>query len=271
MNCAPTHHTATKKITQYRPDLASQKYSKELLDRDNPDTYTFLNAIWDEFLPWFDTSQVHIGVDEYPVSEADKYRQFINIYDAYMRRKGKTIRMWGSLSEMKSNVQVNTDIVVDVWNNRWANPVEMVKQGFQVINANDKLLYIVPKAGYYHDYLDTRLLYERWEPYIFDLSNPSLNLQPNDPHLSGGMFSEWNDKLGNIVSDADVYDRVKPAMQTLGEKLWNSRTPGMTYEQFEQVARKIGEAPGTHFPQTLSLSSNPLPRETQASTAAVTE
>jgi hexosaminidase len=63
------------------------------------------------------------------------------------------------------------------------------------------------------------------------------------------MFSEWNDKLGGIVSDSDVQERVKPAMQTLGEKLWSGTTTAMTYEQFLRVAQQIGEAPGTQLPQ----------------------
>ena len=246
---APAHALA---LTQYRPDLASQKYSKEFLNLDNSGTYTFLNAIWDEFLPWFDTTQVHIGADEYSTDDADNYRQFINRYDDYLGQKGKTIRVWGSLSEMKSAVKVNSDIVMDVWDNRWGNPVDLVNQGYHIINANDQLLYIVPKAGYFHDYLDTRLLYEKWEPNIFDFSNQRLNLKPGDPNLSGGMFAEWNDKLGSVVSDADVYERVKPAMQTLGDKMWSGTTMGMPYEQFQQLAQRIGEAPGTHLLQTLS-------------------
>src|SRR5947208_1026251 len=59
---APAHYLA---FTQYRPDLAG-KTDKELLDLGNPKTYTFLNAIWDEFLPWFDSTRVDIGADEYP-------------------------------------------------------------------------------------------------------------------------------------------------------------------------------------------------------------
>ena len=246
---APAHALA---FTQYRPDLASQKYSKESLDLDNPNTYTFLNAIWHEFLPWFDTTQVHIGADEYSQDDANKYRQFINKYDDYLGQKGKSTRVWGSLSEMKSAVKVNSDIVMDVWDNRWGNAVDLVNQGYHIINANDQLLYIVPKAGYFHDYLDTRLLYEKWEPNIFDFSNQRLNLKPGDPNLSGGMFAEWNDKLGSVVSDADVYERVKPAMQTLGDKMWSGTTAGMPYEQFQQLAQRIGEAPGTHLLQTLS-------------------
>jgi hexosaminidase len=219
-----------------------------MLDLNNPKTYTFLESIWNEFLPWFDSSQVDIGVDEYVQSDANRGRQFINTLDAFLKQKGKTVRMWGSLTKLKSNINVNTDIVIDDWNNGWANPVDMVDQGFHIINMNDKLLYIVPKAGYYHDYLDTKLLYEQWEPNIFDFSNPSLNLSPNDPHLLGGMFAVWNDKLGSVVSDADVYARVKPAMQTLSEKLWSGPTNTLPYDLFRQLAVQIGDPPGTHLP-----------------------
>ncbi len=246
---APAHALA---FTQYRPDLASQKYSKEFLDLNNPKTYAFMNAIWSEFLPWFDAKQVDIGVDEYYPGDADKYRQFINTYDAYLKSKGKTVRMWGSLSEMKSSVKVDTDIVTDLWDNRWANPVTTVRQGFAVINANDNLLYIVPKAGYFHDYLDTQLLYEKWEPNIFDLANQSMNLRPNDPHLLGGMFAVWNDKIG-LVSDADVIDRVRLAMPVLGEKMWSGPATGASYEQFQLLLAQIGPAPGTGTPQNLPL------------------
>jgi hexosaminidase len=241
---APAHDLA---FTQYRPDLAS-KTDKELLDISNPKTYTFLNAIWDEFLPWFDSPQVDIGADEYPSNYADQYRQFINTYDAYLKAKGKTMRMWGTLTWMKGSVAVNNDIVTDVWDTRWANPVDMVQQGFHIINANDNLLYIVPKAGYFHDYLDTRLLYEQWEPNIFNFSNHSLNLNPSDPHLLGGMFAEWNDRLGSVVTDADVHARVKPAMQVLSEKLWSGPTTFLSYDQFQQLTLIIGDAPGTHLP-----------------------
>jgi hexosaminidase len=61
------------------------------------------------------------------------------------------------------------------------------------------------------------------------------------------MFSEWNDKLGSVVSNADVYARVQPAMQTLSQKLWSATTAGMSYEQFMQIAQRVSTAPGTHL------------------------
>ena len=92
-----------------------------------------MNSLWHEFLPWFDTRQVDIGADEYLLSDPERYRQYINTYDTYMKQQGRSVRIWGSLSEMKSPVQVNTNVVVDVWDNVWANPVEMAKQGFSII------------------------------------------------------------------------------------------------------------------------------------------
>ncbi len=242
----PAHDLA---FTQYRPDLASPNLSKEFLDLSNPNTYTFLNSIWNTFIPWFDSKQIDIGADEYSQTDADHYRQFINTYDTFLRSKGKTVRMWGSLTKMQSTVQVNTNITIDDWNNAWSNPVDMVNSGFSIINANDALLYIVPRAGYYNDYLNTQLIYERWTPNIFSLSNSTLNLQPGNSHLLGGMFSEWNDKLGSVVSDADVYSRVQPAMQTLSQKLWSATTAGIPYDQFMQIALRVSTAPGTHLPE----------------------
>lgn len=136
----PAHSLA---LTQYRPNLASKQYAKDLLDLGNPATTTFVNSLWTTFLPWFSTSEVNMGMDEYDQRDADKYRQYINYYDDFLKKQGKTARMWGSLSQMPSKIQVNSDIVLEDWDNTWANSVDMAKQGFKIINANDQLLYIV--------------------------------------------------------------------------------------------------------------------------------
>ncbi|HEY3992428.1 MAG TPA: family 20 glycosylhydrolase [Ktedonobacteraceae bacterium] len=239
----PAHALA---LTQYHPNLASKQYSKEFLDLSNPATIPFVNSLWNTFLPWFTAPQVNMGMDEYDPKDASRYRQYINYYDAFLRKQGKTTRMWGSLSEMPSNVQVNSDIVLEDWDNTWADSVDMAKQGFKIINADDNLLYIVPHATYYNDFLNTRLLYNSWEPYIFNVSIPSLNLQPDDPHILGGTFAVWNDKY-NITSVSDITARIEPAMPVLGEKMWSGPTPDTSYEQFESIVQQIRLPPGTHL------------------------
>ncbi len=246
----PAHSLA---FTQYRPDLASPKYSKDLLDLSNPNTYTFLNSIWEEFLPWFDTASVHIGADEYAQGEGDTYRKYVNTYDDYLKRKGKSVQMWGSLTGMGGSLPVETDITMDVWDNGWANPVDTAKQGFNVVNAEGVLLYIVPEAnsnGYYPNFLDTKMLYNRWDPSIFDLSNANWNLNPRDPHLLGAMFCEWNDRLAVNITDADVNDRVAAAVPVMGDKMWDGAEPpakALSYNDFAHVARQLGEGLGTHL------------------------
>lgn len=241
----PAHDLA---LTQYRPALANPKYSKEFLNLNDPATYNFVDSLWNTFLPWFTASQVAMGMDEYDsTTDANTFRKYINYYDNFLRQRGKTARMWGSLSEMQGSVKVNNDIVIEDWDNTWSNPVNMVRQGFRIINANDDLLYIVPHANYFHDYLDTQLLYTSWEPYIFDLNDPAMNLQPGDPHVLGGMFAVWNDKLGSVVSDNDITERIKPALPVLGEKMWTGPTPDTSYTQFEQAVQQIGLAPGVHL------------------------
>jgi hexosaminidase len=239
----PAHALA---LTQYRPNLVSQQYSKEFLDLSNPATTTFVDALWNTFLPWFTAPQVNMGMDEYDPRDADKYRQYLDYYDTFLRKQGKTTRMWGSLSEMPGTVPVNKDIVLEDWDNTWANSVDMAKQGFKIINADDNLLYIVPHASYYHDFLDTRVLYNSWEPYIFNLTIPSLNLQPGDPHILGGTFAVWNDKYTQ-VSVTDITTRIEPAMPVLGEKMWSGPTPEVSYEQFESMVQQVALPPGTHL------------------------
>jgi hexosaminidase len=244
---APAHSLA---FTQFRPDLVSPKYGKDLLDLSNPNTYTFLDSVWDEFLPWFDTSSVHIGADEYAQGEGDNYRKFINTFDTYLKQKGKSVQMWGSLSAMGGTLPVQTDMTVDVWDTSWASPVDSAAQGFNVVNAVGSLLYIVPKAGYFNDFLDTKTLYNRWDPSIFDFSHSNMSLNPRDPHLLGAMFCDWNDRLGTNISDADVNDRISPAMPVLGDKMWDGGeqpAQALSYDDFEHVAHQLGEGLGTHL------------------------
>jgi len=254
---APAHSLA---FTQFRPELASPRYGKDLLDLSNPTTFAFLNSIWDEFIPWFDTSSVHIGADEYAFAEGDNYRKFVNTYDDYLKSKGKSARMWGSLAAMPGTVPVQTDVTVDIWDTSWANPVESSKQGFNVVNANGDLLYIVPKARNYQDYLDIKTLYNRWDPSIFDLAHPEHNLSPHDPHLQGALFCDWNDRLGATISDADVHDRVAPAVPVLGDKMWDGGSEpaqSLSFDDFEHLVTRLGEGLATHLPHTTAHAQSP--------------
>ncbi len=274
---APAHDLA---FTQYNPSLAisgtpgtsAKDVNKECLDLGNPATYTFLNSIWDTFLPWFDAHEIQIGADEYfthsttqpDPRDAKVYRLFVNQYVGYLSARGKGVRMWGSLDKMASGVVVDHRATMDIWDNGWANPVTTARAGYDVINASGHLLYIVPNypasQRFYPDALDTAYLYTHWEPPIFDASTTAYNLAVGDPHLLGGMFAEWNDMndiTGYTITDADVHARVKPAMPVIGQKLWSGAPASLSYTAFMALAGQLGDGPETHLPMVAPITSSP--------------
>ena len=137
---------------------------------------------------------------------------------------------------------------MNTWYNGYADPVAMKKEGYRLVSIPDGLVYIVPAAGYYYDYLNTQYLYENWTPAhigkaVFD---------EKDPAIAGGMFAVWNDHAGNGISTKDIHDRVFPALQTLAVKMWTGKRTGVPYQRFDQKRHGVAEAPGVNIAGKLS-------------------
>lgn len=131
---------------------------------------------------------------------------------------------------------------MSAWYNGYANPEDMVKQGYKLISIPDWYLYIVPNARYYYDYLDTKYLYESWTPVhvgkaVFEEKHPSV---------LGGMFAVWNDHAGNGISTKDIHNRTFPAVQTLAVKMWTGKNTTIPYHVFDVKRKDFSEAPGVN-------------------------
>lgn len=236
-------------LTKVKPEYVRDSLPVDHLDITRPEVVEYIKDVWSEYIDegWFDAKELHFGGDEFDRNDkatVEAYLQFLNSMDDFFQSKGKKSRMWGSLSFFPGTTPVNSDITVNIWNNGWHNPVTAIEQGFNIINTVDSNLYIVPKAGYYHDYLNTKWLYENWDPTYF---SDSIKLSENEPKLQGAMFAVWNDLLGKKVSIEDVHDRVKPALPVLAEKMWKGQATDATYDQFQQVSQAIGDVPGTNL------------------------
>lgn len=243
---APAHTLA---FSHYKPELGSKEYGMDHLDLFNPETYTFMDALFKEYLegekPVFRGPRVHIGTDEYSNKKKDvveKFRAFTDHYIRYVESFGKQACVWGALTHANGTTPVKSEnVIMSAWYNGYAEPKEMVKQGYKLISIPDGLIYIVPAAGYYHDYLDTQYLYENWTPahvgqVIFDEKNPAI---------LGGMFAVWNDHVGNGISVKDIHHRLYPALQTLSAKTWNA-TVTVPYTEFDTKRTLLSEAPGVN-------------------------
>ncbi len=241
----PAHSLA---FTKAVPAIGSNKYGRDHLDLDNPLTYEVIDNVFKEYLqgpnPVFTGAEVHIGTDEYAKKDAEKFRAFTDHYIRFAESFGKKVRLWGALTHAQGTTPVKANnVTMNIWYNGYADPKEMMKLGYDCISTPDGWLYIVPAAGYYYDYLDTKELYHTWTPNA--IGNQTFAI--NDPRLRGGAFAVWNDHAGNGITEKDVHHRVFPAMQTLSQKMWDGTDTSMSYETFVEHSRAIGEGPGLNM------------------------
>ena len=262
----PAHSLA---LTHYKPEIGSKEYGMDHLDLFKPETYEFVDALFKEYLegdnPVFVGKRVHIGTDEYSNAKKDvveKFRAFTDHYIRFVEGFGKQAVVWGALSHAKGDTPVKSEnVVMNAWYNGYADPATMIKDGYQLISIPDGLVYIVPKAGYYYDYLNEPYLYKEWTPAhigkaVFDEKHPSI---------LGGMFAIWNDHVGNGISVKDIHHRIFPALQTIAVKTWNI-APAFSYTEFETKRQKLSEAPDVNQLGRIGDDENSLVYETSSIT-----
>lgn len=243
----PAHSLA---LTHYKPEIGSKEYGMDHLDLFKPETYEFVDALFKEYLegdnPVFVGKRVHIGTDEYSNAKKDvieKFRAFTDHYIRFVEGFGKQAVVWGALSHAKGDTPVKSEnVIMNAWYNGYADPATMIKDGYQLISIPDGMVYLVPIAGYYYDYLNESFLYNKWTPAHIG----KAVFEEKHPAILGGMFAVWNDHVGNGISVKDIHHRVFPALQTLAVKMWTGKDTSLPYETYNEKRAAISEAPGVN-------------------------
>ena len=262
----PAHSLA---FSHYKPELGSKEYGMDHLNLSHPEVYSFVDALFKEYLdgenPVFRRPRVHIGTDEYSNKKkevVEQFRAFTDHYIKFVEGFGKQACVWGALTHAAGETPVKSDnVIMYAWYNGFANPKDMVQQGYNLISIPDGLTYIVPLAGYYWDYLNTERLYKQWTPaHVADVV-----FEEKDPAIIGGMFAVWNDIVGNGISVKDIHHRIFPALQTIAVKTWNI-APAFSYTEFETKRQKLSEAPDVNQLGRIGDDENSLVYETSSIT-----
>ena len=262
----PAHSLA---FSHYKPELGSKEYGMDHLNLSHPEVYSFVDALFKEYLdgenPVFRGPRVHIGTDEYSNKKkevVEQFRAFTDHYIKFVEGFGKQACVWGALTHAAGETPVKSDnVIMYAWHNGFANPKDMVQQGYNLISIPDGLTYIVPLAGYYWDYLNTERLYKQWTPaHVADVV-----FEEKDPAIIGGMFAVWNDIVGNGISVKDIHHRIFPALQTIAVKTWNI-APAFSYTEFETKRQKLSEAPDVNQLGRIGDDENSLVYETSSIT-----
>ena len=223
----------------YKGQLSPNKHNVERvamldLDKNYDETLRFVKSVYDKLLdgkdaPLRGVKTIHIGTDEY-YGNNENYRRYVNDLVTYIKGKGYTPRIWGSLSRKSGQTPVDLKgVEVDIWSLGWQHPQAALKAGAKIINITDVPTYSVPNGnnqqGAYGDYSSYEYQYNRWTPNDFTTAGNGPQLAASNPHILGGGHAVWNDNIDlheTGMTSYDIFKRFFEATRVTAEKTWGS-------------------------------------------------
>lgn len=217
-------------ITKLYPEYAlrTSNESVDQINLEKEEAVILVERLWREALAeetgaFRQARIVNIGMDEY-YGEGEQYRQFLTRINDLVQETGKVVRLWGSLSHIDGTTWPSAEnLQMNIWSTVWADPREMYEAGYSLINMQNNHLYIIPGGGY--DRLDSRELYENWEPNKFYDYNQMEMIPAYSPKMLGAAYMIWNDMSGSLdigISEYDLYERFREPLAVLSMKLWGT-------------------------------------------------
>lgn len=222
-------------LTKWKPHLALPK--RDLLNLSHPETIPTVKRIWAEFLPWFESKEVHVGADEYDAKLADVYIHFVNDMSKFIRSKaGKRIRIWGT-NEPSENVTIAKDVVIQHWQYGESDPVLLANSGYDVINSEDRWAYTSIKNDHmpilparYPQFFNESSVLEfagepgwQWTPADYNPFNKTMQLPDNSPRNRGAIMAAWNDNGPAASTQLEAYYSMRRGIALVGARSWSGR------------------------------------------------
>jgi hexosaminidase len=149
------------------------------------------------------------------------------------------MRVWNDGFFRGTSVQPASDLVVAYWTGKEIGarkPVEYLSAGRKVLNYNDEYLYYVLGQPQTFVYPTGQRIYEQWTPRVLRGTTPVAATY--DRQILGGSFSVWCD-LANSQTQDQVAAGIRMPLRATAQKLWDARTPSLTWTQFKALAGRV--------------------------------
>ena len=223
-----------------------------------------LDDLLNEYADLFPGGQWHLGGDEYQAltvsspsasfpqlaaaarqrygpgaGVADLATGWLNDRADTVRAHGRTMRVWNDGFFRGTSVRPASDLVVAYWTGKEIGarkPVEYLSAGRKVLNYNDEYLYYVLGQPQTFVYPTGQRIYEQWTPRVLRGSTPVA--AQYDRQILGGSFSVWCD-LANSQTQAQVAAGIRMPLRATAQKLWDARTPSLSWTQFKALAGRV--------------------------------
>jgi hexosaminidase len=171
---------------------------------------------------------------------ADLTTGWLNDRADTVRAHDRTMRVWNDGFFRGTSVKPASDLVVAYWTGKEIGarkPVEYLSAGRKVLNYNDEYLYYVLGQPQTFVYPTGRRIYEQWTPRVLRGTTPVAARY--DAQILGGSFSVWCD-LADSQTQAQVAAGIRMPLRATSQKLWDARTPALTWTQFRALANRLG-------------------------------
>jgi hexosaminidase len=251
------------------PDLQLRNVSgvpvRGAVDISKPASAAMVDDLLNEYADLFPGSYWHLGGDEYQAltvaspaasfpqlataarnrfgagaSVADLATGWLNDRAKVIHGHDRTARVWNDGIFSGGTVQADGDLQVAYWTGKEIGarpPVAYLSAGRKVINYNDEYLYYVLGEPQTFVYPTGQRIYEQWTPLVLRGSAPVP--AKYDPQILGGSFAVWCDLAGSQTQD-QVAAGIRMPLRALVQKLWDPRTPALSWTEFRALADRLG-------------------------------
>lgn len=258
-------------ITKWKPELALA--TKDLLNLTHPDSIPTVKQIWTEFLPWFQTREVHIGADEYDATLADDYIRFVNEMSAFVNETSggsKKIRIWGTDEPSPTNLTISTDVVVQHWQFGQSDPLQLQETGYQLVNSQDYWAYMSLKndhmpinpAPYPQFFNVDRIIPPgdssssswQWQPSFFNASAANVTevLAADASGNKGAILAAWNDNGPDATTQLEAYYAMRRGIPLIAARAWSG---GVLLDDTDALNYWADRAPGQNLDRRTNFTS----------------
>lgn len=229
------------------------------LDITKPEALKMVTTLFDEYMTSFDTPYWHMGADEYMLGSGyaqypqiaayakkkfgptatpqDAFVDFINKVDAYVRSRGKRLRIWNDGIPATPNiVKLNSDIVVEHWTGSGRSPSNLLADGHDLMNASQSLYFV---RGAYSPNVP-QLWSSDWTPLKF--SGQAVSASTGPGKVLGAKLSVWPDN-GAGDTENTMEAKVHETLRFLAQATWGSERPVTSYADFRALGDDLGNGP----------------------------
>lgn len=270
-------------LPQYQLADAQGVKDANRLDISNPEARQFYKDIIDEYDGVFSTDYWHMGADEYMIGSsyanypklaqyakekfgptaqpADAFTGFINEINAYVKSKGKKLRIWNDGIQDTQQAQLDKDIVVEYWVGSGLTPQQLIQRGYHIMNATDSLYWSRSAMQFK---ANSAALYnnKNWNAATF---TGGRQIDPDSSLLTGAKVSIWPDE-SYYQTENEVAQEVGDSLRLTAQMTWSASRPYPDWTGFKKAIDAVGTpaaaqrpdpvlSPGTYtVPMLASLS-----------------